>query len=432
MRLLATALALALLLAAAPPAAHADDASEARLQYELGSELYKQKRFTEALERFIASNRLVPNPNVVFNIANIYVLMAKRDAGKKSGRSIEWYVEAFNWTETLTRMAVSDADRKDAAALRASILPKVAVVSVRSEPAGADIYVDRESLGSVGRTPRDVATTPGEHAVIVKSPGHRPGETRAAARLGQVTEAKVVLEKIVGVVQVIVRPEGAQLQYFPGSVDLGKAPTTARLPVGDGRVTATLPGYVSQTREIVVREGETTTLEMDLQRAAGGGAAHLTVTGQPEGAVVRLQGREVGRLPLTLSGLEAGPQSLELSAQEYGPWKGELLLESGGTTRVEARLRRPEERPWGGWKWLGYGTGAALLASGAVVGFQARAARDDFREAPSTAGKDRVDRLNLTADVLLGAAALTLVTTALLHVVLGPRSDSYASVSTDR
>jgi len=62
------ALAAAALLASTP--ALADDASEARLQYELGSELYKQKRFTEALERFIASNRLVPNPNVVFNIAS--------------------------------------------------------------------------------------------------------------------------------------------------------------------------------------------------------------------------------------------------------------------------------------------------------------------------------------------------------------------------
>jgi outer membrane receptor for ferrienterochelin and colicins len=407
--------------------AWADNASEARLQYELGSELYRQKRFTEALERFIASNRLVPNPNVVFNIANIYVLLGKREAARDARRSTEWYVEAFNWTETLLAMATAKADKQDAAALRASILPRVAVVQVQSEPAGAEIFIDRESLGSVGRTPRDVATTAGDHPVIVKLSGHRPGTAQVTAKLGVVTSSRLVLERIVGVVQVTTLPAGARVQSFPGSLDVGTTPTSTRLPIGDARLTFTLPGYVSQTREIVVREGETTTVEVDLQRAADR-AARLTVVGQPEGAIVRLGGRAVGKLPLTLSGLDPGRQSLEVAADSHDPWRGDLLLEAGGATRVDATLLRPQDRPWGGWKWLGYGAGTALLATGGVIGLQARSARDDFDAAPSSAGKDRVDRLNLTADVVLGTAVLTLATTAALHAVLGPRSRSRAQV----
>lgn len=429
MRALAVSVALLTSLAAVP--AWADDASEARLQYELGSELYKQKRFTEALERFIASNRLVPNPNVVFNIANIYVLLGKREAGRDRARSAERYVEAFNWTETLARMATAEADKKDAAALRSSILLKVAVVSVRSQPDGAEIFVDRESLGSVGRTPRDIATTPGAHTVIVKAPGHRPGQVKVEAKLGMAVPANVMLEKIVGVVQVNVRPEGARLQYFPGGIELGKAPAVARLPVGEGRITATAPGFLTQTREIVVRQAETTTVEIDLQRV-GEGAASLTVLGAPDGAVVRLAGREVGKVPLTLSGLDPGRHSVELVAPAHDPWKAELLLEAGAATRVEATLRRPEDRPWGGWKWLGYGAGAALLGGGTMFALQARSARDDFDASPSSAGKDKVDRLNLTADVLLGTALVTLATTAVLHAILGPRSGSHAAVTTDR
>ena len=106
MRPLAATLILILTISATGPA-RADDASEARLQYELGSELYRQKRFTEALERFIASNRLVPNPNVVFNIANIYVLLGKRDASKNARRSSEWYVEAFLRTIVASRRTPS-------------------------------------------------------------------------------------------------------------------------------------------------------------------------------------------------------------------------------------------------------------------------------------------------------------------------------------
>ena len=429
MRFVAAVFLISCLLVTTP--AQADDASEARLQYELGSELYKQKRFTEALERFIASNRLVPNPNVVFNIANIYVLLGKREAKRNPARSSEWFVEAFNWTETLMRMATAEADKKDAAALRASILPRVAVVSVASKPAGADIYVDRESLGSVGRTPRDVATTAGEHPVIVKLAGHRPATAQVAASLGKVTPTRVELEQIVGMVEVITRPAGARLQWFPGDIDAGTTPTTARLPIGDGRLTISLPGHVSQTRELSVREAQVMKLDVDLPRAGDRGS-RLTVLGHPHGATVRLAGRPVGKLPLSLSGLEPGPQSLEVVAPSHDSWEGDLLLEAGTATRVEATLLRPEDRPWAGWKWLGYGASTALLAAGGVRAYQARSAREDFLARPSSTGKDRVERLNLEADVVLGTAVLTLATTAVLHAVLGPRSRSRAAVQTER
>ena len=84
--------------------AHADEASEAKLQYELGQEFYKQKRLPEAIDRFIASNRLVPNYNVVFNIASIYAAMAKAELKRRqSATADEHFVEAYNWTETYLR-----------------------------------------------------------------------------------------------------------------------------------------------------------------------------------------------------------------------------------------------------------------------------------------------------------------------------------------
>jgi hypothetical protein len=307
----------------------------------------------------------------------------------------------------------------------------VAVLSVRSEPSGAELYIDRESLGSVGRTPRDVATVPGDHTLIVKLPGHRPAQVKAAARLGTVVEVPVALERIVGTLQVNARPAGVRLQYFPGGIDLGTAPATAKVPAGDGRVTLTLAGYLTQTRDVVVREGEITTIDLELQKAADR-AASLTVVGRPEGATVRLAGREVGRLPLTLAGLDPGRQSLELSADQHNPWRGDLLLEAGSATRVEAVLLRPEERPWRGWKWVGYGAGAALVGTGAVMAVQARSARSDFFAAPSSAGRERVDTLNTRADVFIGAGLLTLATTAVLQWALSDLGDSRAKVRTGR
>src|SRR6187455_2029106 len=62
----------------------ADPASEAQLQFELAQRLYKEKRYDEAIERFVASNRLVPNANVVFNIGQTFEFLKRR-------------VDAYNW-----------------------------------------------------------------------------------------------------------------------------------------------------------------------------------------------------------------------------------------------------------------------------------------------------------------------------------------------
>jgi hypothetical protein len=362
------------------------------------------------------------------------VLLAQREARKDRARSAEWYVEAYNWTQTFLGMAQAEADRKDGATLRAALLHKVAVIAVDSDPPGAEIFIDRKSLGSVGRTPREVATTPGDHAILLDAPGYRPGRVPATAKLAAVVAVKGTLERITGTLQVSSRPPGVHLRYAPGNVDLGVAPATVKLPIGEGRVIATLEGFVTQTHEVLVRDGETATLELELVRPAER-SANLSVTGQPRGALVRLAGREIGQIPLTLSGLPPGPHSLEIAppgGASYEPWKGELLLEAGVATRVDAELIRPDQRHWRGWKWLGYGAAGALLASGAAVGMNARGARADFDRAPSADAKSRVDRLNLTADGLLAGGALTALTTALVSVLTGPPPRSRAAVTRSR
>src|ERR1043165_3577074 len=60
------------LAAHAAPASADGVADEADLQFTVGAEAYGKGDFTSALEHFLASNRLVPNRNVMFNIARAY------------------------------------------------------------------------------------------------------------------------------------------------------------------------------------------------------------------------------------------------------------------------------------------------------------------------------------------------------------------------
>ena len=69
---------LCLVLLAAGAVARADDlAAEADLHFRIGTERYQAGDYRGALEHFLASNRLVPNRNVVFNIARSYEQLKK-------------------------------------------------------------------------------------------------------------------------------------------------------------------------------------------------------------------------------------------------------------------------------------------------------------------------------------------------------------------
>ena len=67
-RIVSSFLALGIALGLSGPA-HADDlADEADLKFRLGAEAYQRADYKVALEKFLESNRLVPNRNVTYNV----------------------------------------------------------------------------------------------------------------------------------------------------------------------------------------------------------------------------------------------------------------------------------------------------------------------------------------------------------------------------
>src|SRR5439155_25283113 len=97
------------------------------LQFEIGAEAYQKGDFRTALEHFLTSNRLVPNRNVVFNIARTYEQL------KRYADAHRYYVDALEGeTNPQTISTIKDAIKR--------IAPNVAVLRVESDPPGAIIY----------------------------------------------------------------------------------------------------------------------------------------------------------------------------------------------------------------------------------------------------------------------------------------------------
>lgn len=72
----------------------------------------------------------------------------------------------------------------------------------------------------------------------------------------------------------------------------------------------------------------------------------LTVTGSPAGAVIRVNGRKLGSLPLMrVAGLQAGSVVLEVSAPKHLPRRMPINLQPGRMTTLKVQLRREAPPP---------------------------------------------------------------------------------------
>src|ERR1019366_4535035 len=138
----------------------------------------------------LASNRLAPNRNVLFNIARSYeALKAYPDAYRYYTRALQ------GETDAAARARISDA--------LARMAPNVAVLNVITDPPGATLYLDRKDLGERGAGPQALGLAPGRYTVIAVAPGYEDAVSAPTeARAGAAVDVPLKLVRILGTVHV--------------------------------------------------------------------------------------------------------------------------------------------------------------------------------------------------------------------------------------
>lgn len=290
-------------------------ADEAELHFQLGSERYRSGDLNAALEHFLRSNRLVPNRNVVFNIARTFESLARfADAHR-------YYIDAIAG-ETDVR-AVNEIT-----SAIARIAPNVAVLNVVTSPPGATIYIDRRDLGSRGRAPRPLALPPGSYRVIAELDGHEPAISEPMkAEIGKSTAVSLALKRIVGTVRVEV--EGA-----PGALvradderspPLCTAPCDAALPPGPHLLYFSREGFQAAPKEVTVVAGRVTRATAILSPLTGS----LLVSTDEPGAVVTIDGRTMGFTPVVIQSVPSGRRKIRIALRDYAPIEREITIKTG-------------------------------------------------------------------------------------------------------
>ena len=309
------------------PARANDLADEADLKFKLGAEAYQRSDFRGALEHFLASNRLVPNRNVVYNIARCY-------------HELKQYPEAYRYYSLAFEQEPSADARARIERALAQIKQFVAVLQLESQPPGAAVFVERRDLGPRGSTPVALGLKPGAYTVLAELPGFYPARLQVPAiQAGQTERITLRLEPILGELAIEDATPGAQVR-----VDDAKQPPACTVPcqlqLSEGRHTLFIErsGYQPTQLDVDVRAKQRTRVRVQLVPLTGS----VVISTDEPGALVEIDGAPRGFTPLVLS-LPVGEHRVRLALGGYRPVERSLTVQRGREAVLDVALTQSEE-----------------------------------------------------------------------------------------
>ncbi|MDH4211070.1 MAG: PEGA domain-containing protein [candidate division WOR-3 bacterium] len=139
----------------------------------------------------------------------------------------------------------------------------------------------------------------------------------------------------------------------PGSIYLDdsdlKMNTPSRLDsvaAGQHTIEVRKPGYRPYKRDVTVKGGDTLSLDaqliQDIDRVSTGS---LTITSQPSGAAVAIDGKNTGsQTPCTINEITTGQHTVQITKSGYQTYEFKPVIQSGQTARASVNLTRTQQR----------------------------------------------------------------------------------------
>lgn|GEM_PF-1264115 len=210
-------------------------------------------------------------------------------------------------------------------------------LKVISVPEGAEVVL-LDSLGTrcgSGKTPLQLDKIPsGSYQLRVSKDRYHTESTIVFIRDGEVTTKSVSLRPLFGTLKVGSDPPGARV-LLAGEE---KGVTPLEIEVDAGRYVLELHKelYMDWSEEVRIKEGETTSIFRKLLSNLGTLVVRIT----PKGAKVMVDGKKMGKTPMTLK-LLSGEHKVEVSKEGYVPRIYESLFIARDQTEIlEGKLER--------------------------------------------------------------------------------------------
>ena len=196
--------------------------------------------------------------------------------------------------------------------LPVTLAPTFAAVTVTTDPA-SDIYIAGERKGNGTWEGR---LLPGIYNFEARKDKYTSASEKREVISGQPISMTLQPVAKTGILKVMTTPTDATITL--GGENKGTAPATLRdLLVGDYTLTLSLPGYATTTKTVTIAEGETAQVTETLVNGRA-----ITVTSEPAGATLYIDGNQVGQTPYT-SSLTFGSHKLQI---QQGDKKAEKTI----------------------------------------------------------------------------------------------------------
>ena len=182
-------------------------------------------------------------------------------------------------------------------------------LSIATEPAGAEVYLDAELKG---KTPLTLSSVPaGSHSLTLMKKGYSPLPKEIVVSANTATPVSERLLKQTGALDITTTPAGAQI--FVDDKYVGQAPKKLEgVLTGNHTVKAQAENYSPAEKQVEVAFQQTTSVAIEL----GGLPGKILVTSIPEGAEVKIDGEKKGVTTYT-GALDVGKHRVEVSQEGY-------------------------------------------------------------------------------------------------------------------
>ncbi|MDD1719887.1 MAG: PEGA domain-containing protein [Methanoregulaceae archaeon] len=217
-------------------------------------------------------------------------------------------------------------------------------IFVRSDPRGADLYIDGLFLGTTDQTVGGLA--PGPHSVKMKTAGYLEWTETVVVESGRIAKvtAKLIQERSAstGDIRVTSSPPGSSV-YVDGNY-MGVIPPDETLDITDLNPGSYLivfrkSGYIDYSTTTAIEAGKVVQIDATLRPGGSTPAgANAEIVSNPGGADVYINGQFLGITPLFFQNVTPGTYTVELKMDGYVPYSSSGQAAAGQDIEVIANL----------------------------------------------------------------------------------------------
>ena len=219
-------------------------------------------------------------------------------------------------------------------------IEEIAALSIITEPPGAAILLD-------GKTPQSSPNTfthvPfGAHQLTAALADYVPLKQEIQVRKGMVPQIHLQLtpKQELDTLSVVTEPAGASI-LLDGKPPPEPPDKFNHVPFGTHQLTATLADYEPFRQEIQVQKG--TAPQIHLQLTPKEELDTLSVTAEPAGALILLDGKPPQETPNTFTHVPFGTHQLTASLENYQTLKQEIHVKKGLASQIRLQLNPERE-----------------------------------------------------------------------------------------